>query len=50
MAEVIDFMEYVKLKEEIEATEDILEDKQLMDMIKASLDNVRQDKVYKKGQ
>jgi hypothetical protein len=33
LAEVIDFLEYLKIKEEVEATNEILDDKKLLESI-----------------
>jgi predicted transcriptional regulator len=46
LAEVIDFLEYVKLKEELEATEDILNDKKLMEQIKKGIEEARNGEVF----
>ena len=37
LAEVISYLEYVKLKEEIEATNEILNDKNMLEAIQAGL-------------
>ncbi len=37
LAEIIDFLEYVKLKEEVEATNDILNDKKMLEAIQSGL-------------
>lgn len=37
IAEVVDFLEYLKIKEEIEATNEILSDKILLDSIQKGL-------------
>ena len=37
IAEVVDFLEYLKIKEEVEATNEILSDKKLLDCIQKGL-------------
>ena len=37
MAEVIDFLEFLKIKEEIEATNEILDDQKLLESIRKGL-------------
>jgi hypothetical protein len=37
LAEVIDFLEYLKIKEEVEATNEILDDKKLLESIQRGL-------------
>lgn len=37
VAEIIDFLEYLKIKEELEATNEILDDKNLMESIQKGL-------------
>ena len=37
LAEVIDFLEYLKIKEEVEATNEILDDKKLLESIQKGL-------------
>ena len=37
LAEVIDFLEFLKIKEEIEATNEILDDKKLLESIQKGL-------------
>jgi predicted transcriptional regulator len=37
IAEVVDFLEYLKIKEEVEATNEILSDKKLLDSIQKGL-------------
>lgn len=46
IAEVIDFLEYIKIKEEIEATNEILDDEKLMESIKKGLVQVKNNEVY----
>jgi hypothetical protein len=46
IAEVIDFLEYLKIKEEIEATNEILDDKKLMESIQKGLRQVENNEVY----
>ena len=40
VAEVLDFLEYLKIKEEVEATNDIINDKKLLDAIKKGLEEI----------
>jgi ribosomal protein L22 len=37
LAEVINYLEYIKIKEELEATNEILDDKKLIESIQAGL-------------
>jgi hypothetical protein len=37
LAEVIDFLEYLKVKEEVEATNEILDDKKFLELIQKGL-------------
>ena len=37
IAEVVDYLEYLKIKEEVEATNEILSDKKLLDSIQKGL-------------
>lgn len=41
LKEVIDFVEYLEKKEEIEATEEILADKKLLEGIKAGIEDLK---------
>ncbi|KPU43165.1 hypothetical protein OXPF_31790 [Oxobacter pfennigii] len=40
VAEIIDFLEYLKIKEEMEATNEILSDKHMMELIKKGLKEI----------
>jgi hypothetical protein len=46
IADIIDFLEYLKIKEEIEATNEILDDKKLMESIQKGLKQVENNEVY----
>lgn len=46
LAQIIDFLEYVKLKEELEATEDILNDKKLIEQIKKGIEEDKNGEVF----
>ena len=41
IAEVVDFLEYLKIKEEVEATNEILSDKKLLDSIQKGLAQIK---------
>ena len=45
VAEIIDFLEFLKIKEELEATNEILNDKNIMESIKKGLKEMRNDDV-----
>ena len=41
IAEVVDFLEYLKIKEEVEATDEILKDKKILESIQKGLSEVK---------
>ncbi|MDO8685962.1 MAG: hypothetical protein Q7J78_04745 [Clostridiales bacterium] len=41
IAEVVDFLEYLKIKEEVEATDEILKDKKILEAIRKGLSEVK---------
>ena len=45
MNEVISYLEYIKIKEELEATEEILNDEELTESIKRGLNQLRMDEI-----
>lgn len=45
IAEVVDFLEYIKIKEEVEATNEILSDKKLLDSIQKGLAQMKNDEL-----
>ena len=47
IAEVIDFLEYLKIKEEVEATNEILDDKKLMESIQKGLEQIKNGETLK---
>jgi hypothetical protein len=45
VAEIIDFLEFLKIKEELEATNEILNDKNIMESIQKGLKEIGNDDV-----
>ncbi|MGQ9780401.1 MAG: hypothetical protein ACUVRM_11125 [Bacillota bacterium] len=45
MNEVISYLEYIKIKEELEATEEILNDEELTESIKRGLNQLRMGEI-----
>ena len=45
IAEVVDFLEYLKIKEEVEATNEILSDKKLLDSIQKGLAQIEKEEL-----
>lgn len=45
IVEVVDFLEYLKIKEEVEATNEVLTNKKLLDSIKKGLSQVKNNEV-----
>jgi hypothetical protein len=45
IAEAVDFLEYLKIKEEVEATNEILSDKKLLDSIQKGLAQMKNDEL-----
>ena len=45
IGEVVDFLEYLKIKEEVEATNDILSNKKLLESIQKGLAQIKNDEL-----
>ncbi|OGO77453.1 MAG: hypothetical protein A2Y23_02145 [Clostridiales bacterium GWB2_37_7] len=45
IVEVVDFLEYLKIKEEVEATNEILSDKKLVDSIQKGLAQIENEEL-----
>ena len=46
LSEVLSYLEYIKIKEEVEATEEILDDKKLLDSIQKGLAELKAGEVF----